>query len=125
MEVHINERIEHLFALTEAGKIDEFEFERQRMICEYIDAIDDPEQRKQAILLQQRIELERLNFQGDSYHFASYLFGRMWNSFLEMDHAHEPFRGSVDVMGQLDHASRKKLGQLHRRAKHLKVIHAK
>lgn len=125
MEVKIDENIEQLFALVEAGKIEEFEVLRQRMICEHIDAIDDLEQRRRAILLQQKIELERLKFKGSSYHFASYLFGRMWNSFLEMDYALEPFRGSADGVKLLDHTSRKNVGQLHHRAKHLKVVRSK
>lgn len=125
MEVKIDEKIEQLFELVEAGKIDEFEILRQRMLCEHIDKISDLEQRRRAILLQQKIELERLKFKGDDLHFASYLFGRMWSSFLEMDYALEPFRGSAESLKQLDHASRKKIGQLQGRATHLKVVHTK
>ena len=100
MEYKLDERIEKLFELTEAGKVEEFEILRQKLIIEHINAINDPEQRRKVILIQHRIELERLKFKGNNLHFASYIFGLMWSSFLEMDQAYTQLIGHVENVDQ-------------------------
>ncbi len=50
MKDKVDERIQKLFDLTEAGKTGEFEAMRQQMICEFIHGISDPEKRRKAIL---------------------------------------------------------------------------
>lgn len=54
-----------------------------------------PQCRKKLLSMQWQIECERMRFKGDSLQFASFIFGRMWSSFMDLNYGLQSFRSGM------------------------------
>lgn len=61
-----------------------FEKKKREMIAECINTASTPENRRNLIRIQARIDHERKNFKGDQLHFASRVFSLMAESLLKL-----------------------------------------
>jgi hypothetical protein len=76
--------IDELFRLA-AEDPTALEQKRREMIAACINNASTPENRRKLIRIQAQIDHERKKFKGDQVHFASYVFGLMVDSLLELN----------------------------------------
>ena len=85
--------LDELFRLAKEDP-ERFEQYRRQLINDYIVSVP-PERRKKLLQIQWQIERERMRFKGGALHFASFIFGRMWSSFMDLHYGLQSFRSGM------------------------------
>jgi hypothetical protein len=88
-----NAFLDELFRLAKEDP-ERFEKYSRQLINDYIVSVP-PQRRKKLLHIQWQIECERARFKGGPLQFASFIFGRMWSSFMDLHYSLQSLRAGV------------------------------